>query len=71
MSAKKVKSFRCPHCGKSIPAKLVAEHTGREGGKKLAEERGPDYFRKLQSKRKTRAGGRPPSKKKARKTKKP
>jgi len=31
---------------------------GKKGGKRTAE-RGPEYFRKLQAKRKTRAGGRP------------
>jgi len=32
---------------------------GKRGGKAIAQ-RGPDYFRELQAKRKTRAGGRPP-----------
>jgi hypothetical protein len=32
---------------------------GRKGGKAIAE-RGPDYFRQLQAKRKDRKGGRPP-----------
>jgi hypothetical protein len=32
---------------------------GRRGGKKTAEK-GADYFRKLQAKRKKRLGGRPP-----------
>jgi hypothetical protein len=32
---------------------------GRIGGKAIAE-RGPDYFRELQAKRKARKGGRPP-----------
>jgi hypothetical protein len=31
---------------------------GKLGGRKIAE-RGPDYFRQLAAKRKTRAGGRP------------
>jgi hypothetical protein len=31
---------------------------GRKGGKKIAE-RGSDYFRKLQARRKSRRGGRP------------
>ena len=35
---------------------------GRKGGKKIAE-RGSKYFKELQAKRKTRAGGRPPKKK--------
>jgi hypothetical protein len=32
---------------------------GRKGGKKLAAERGPDYFRGLQEKRRHFGGGRP------------
>jgi hypothetical protein len=36
----------------------VAEDRGRKGGLKTAE-RGPDYFRQIAAKRKTRAGGRP------------
>ena len=32
---------------------------GRKGGSAVAAERGPDYFRQLAAKRKTRAGGRP------------
>jgi len=32
---------------------------GRKGGKAIAE-RGPEYFRQLQAKRKNRKGGRPP-----------
>ncbi len=32
---------------------------GRKGGKKLAKERGPEYFAELQAKRKKRGGGRP------------
>lgn len=32
---------------------------GRKGGRKLAAERGPEYFRQLQARRKTLAGGRP------------
>lgn len=36
----------------------VAEDRGRLGGQKTAE-RGPDYFREIAAKRKTRAGGRP------------
>jgi hypothetical protein len=56
--------FRCPHCEKPLPIKLVREiasvaarETGSKGGKKLATARGPEYFRKLQKKRKTRSGG--------------
>lgn len=32
---------------------------GRMGGKKLAEKRGPEWFKELQAKRKKFAGGRP------------
>jgi hypothetical protein len=56
------KKFKCPHCGKAISPRVFAEFTGRIGGKKLAATKGADYFRKLQAKRKTRAGGRPPEK---------
>jgi len=35
---------------------------GRKGGKAIAE-RGPEYFRQLQAKRKNRKGGRPPKEK--------
>jgi hypothetical protein len=54
--------LKCPHCGKSIPNEVIASHLGTISGNKLATERGPDYFRKLQAKRKKRAGGRPPLK---------
>jgi hypothetical protein len=37
----------------------VAVALGRIGGKAIAE-RGPEYFRELQAKRKARKGGRPP-----------
>jgi hypothetical protein len=40
-----------------IETSLAAE-LGSKGGKKTAE-RGPEYFRKIASMRKTRAGGRP------------
>ncbi|HEY6347144.1 MAG TPA: hypothetical protein VIY49_37105 [Bryobacteraceae bacterium] len=42
--------------------KSVGSHAaalGRKGGRSIAEARGPDYFRDLAAKRKTRAGGRP------------
>lgn len=66
------KNLKCPHCGKTIPEAIVSEHirerarkTGSVGGKKLATERGPEYFKNLQAKRKTKsggtAGGRPPA----------
>ena len=51
--------MKCPHCGKTIPEKLIVAESGRIGGKKTAK-RGPEYFRQLQAKRKTKAGGRPP-----------
>ncbi|MGA2630075.1 MAG: hypothetical protein ABSG54_07635 [Terriglobia bacterium] len=35
---------------------------GRMGGRAIAE-RGPEYFRQLQAKRKVHGGGRPPEKK--------
>jgi len=41
------------------PASLL----GSEGGKRLAKLRGPEYFRELQARRKTHAGGRPAKKK--------
>jgi hypothetical protein len=40
----------------SVPAALL----GAKGGKATLAKRGPDYFRKLASKRKTFGGGRPP-----------
>jgi len=51
--------MKCPHCGKTIPKKLIVAESGRIGGKKTAQ-RGPEYFRELQARRKTKAGGRPP-----------
>lgn len=51
--------MKCPHCHKTIPRKFIVAESGRIGGKKTAQ-RGPDYFRELQAKRKTKAGGRPP-----------
>jgi hypothetical protein len=38
---------------------IFAAELGARGGKVIAK-RGPDYFRQLQAKRKTHAGGRPP-----------
>jgi hypothetical protein len=52
--AKKKKSARSETPEKN----LAAVWLGRLGGKKTAE-RGPDYYRNLQAKRKKRAGGRP------------
>ena len=42
----------------SVPAKIL----GSKGGNATLAKRGPDYFRKLASKRKTFGGGRPPKK---------
>ena len=50
--------LKCPHCGKGIPDKLVMAEVGHLGGSTTAK-RGPEYFRQLQAKRKTRGGGRP------------
>jgi hypothetical protein len=52
--------FKCPKCGARIPESLLASHMGKVSAKKLAKKRGPEFFRKLQAKRKKRAGGRPP-----------
>jgi len=54
-------SFRCPHCGKPIATEQIAAHMGKVSAKKM--KRGPEFFRQMQAKRKTRAGGRPPAKK--------
>jgi len=51
-------ALKCPHCGKPIPDSVVTAHAGMIGGKKIAK-RGPEYFRQLQARRKTHAGGRP------------
>jgi hypothetical protein len=40
---------------KLTPAAIM----GHKGGSALAAKRGPEYFRKLAAKRKTRVGGRP------------
>jgi hypothetical protein len=50
--------LKCPHCGKSIPDSLVTAYSGKIGGRKTAE-RGSEYFRELQARRKTHKGGRP------------
>jgi hypothetical protein len=39
--------------------KSHAAALGRKGGASIAAQRGPDYFRELAAKRKTRGGGRP------------
>jgi len=56
--------LKCPKCGTTIPDSMVATRMAEKAGKKLAATKGSDYFRELQSRRKTRAGGRPPLKKK-------
>lgn len=55
-------ALRCPHCGKSIPDSVVTAYSGSIGRKKTAKRR-PEYFRQLQARRKTHAGGRPTSNK--------
>jgi hypothetical protein len=50
--------MKCPHCGKSIPRKLIVVESGRIGGRKTAK-RGPEYFRQIAAQRKTFGGGRP------------
>jgi hypothetical protein len=51
--------LHCPHCDRPIFDKIVPAHAGSIGGRKVAKERGPDFFRKLQAKRKHKWGGRP------------
>jgi hypothetical protein len=46
------------HLTNNLIAVNPAAQLGAKGGRKTAE-RGPDYFRKIAAKRKTRAGGRP------------
>jgi hypothetical protein len=55
----KDKSFVCPHCHQSIPFKAIAATMGKISAKKMTRK-DPDYYRKLQAKRKTRGGGRRP-----------
>jgi hypothetical protein len=43
----------------SSPTSVPAAVLGSKGGKATLAKRGPDYFRKLASKRKTFGGGRP------------
>jgi hypothetical protein len=50
--------MKCPHCGKTIPKALIVRESGRIGGS-ITAKRGPEYFREIQAKRQTRAGGRP------------
>jgi hypothetical protein len=54
--------MNCPHCGKRIPDSLITARSGQIGGKKTAK-RGPEYFRKIASMRRTHAGGRPKNEK--------
>jgi hypothetical protein len=51
--------LKCPYCDKPIPGSLVTARAGQLGGKKTAR-RGPEYFRQLEAKRRTKGGGRPP-----------
>jgi hypothetical protein len=46
----------------STPTSVPAALLGSKGGKATLAKRGPNYFRKLASKRKTFGGGRPPKK---------
>ncbi len=45
---------------KSHKKNPAAVALGKMGGRAIAE-RGPEYFRQLQARRKTHAGGRPPA----------
>jgi hypothetical protein len=58
--------LKCPNCAASIPDKLVLNRCAEIASRALAKQRGSEYFRELQAKRKTRGGGRPPAKKKRR-----
>lgn len=51
--------MKCPHCGGDIPDADVKANAGRIEGLKIARLRGPEYFARLQSLRKTKGGGRP------------
>jgi hypothetical protein len=51
--------FKCPHCGGEIEEREVLASVGKAGGLKIARLRGPEYFARLQSMRKTKGGGRP------------
>jgi hypothetical protein len=55
--------MQCPHCGRRLSDKLILEMAGTITGNRMAKEKGPAYFRKLQAMRTNRAGGRPPKKK--------
>jgi len=50
--------FRCPHCDRPIRDSEITAYSGSIGGKQTAK-RGPEYFRKIASMRKTRKGGKP------------
>jgi hypothetical protein len=62
---KKPEPFRCPHCGGDIQNESIASHLGKISAKKMKKRHGPDYFKKLQAKRKKKSGGthggRPPA----------
>jgi len=51
--------MQCPHCGKRLRSDWILKAAGEITGMRLMKERGSDYFRKIQAKRKTRSGGRP------------
>ena len=48
--------LNCPKCDARIPDKLVLGRCA-EIARKAAPRRGPNYFRKLQAKRKKKTGG--------------
>jgi formylmethanofuran dehydrogenase subunit B len=52
-------AMKCPHCSGEIDDGEVKAYVGRIGGLKIARLRGPEYFARLQSMRKTKGGGRP------------
>ena len=47
-----------PHCGLTIPKKIISAKAGRIAGMKNVK-RGPEYFREIAAKRKPFKGGRP------------
>jgi len=57
--------LKCPKCGHAINDKIVLGRCAQIANEALMAKKGPDYFKELQAKRKTRAGGRPRTKSKA------
>ena len=55
----------CPHCGWEIPKPTLHTYLAQMGGAALAAQRGKEYFRQLQARRKVRRGGRPRKRKEA------